>query len=157
MSRARFVILFATLTAASLLQAQENRASISGQVTDSSGAAVPRAAVKIVNVEQGAIKDTSTDDAGRYQAGFLEPGEYSVTVKATGFQTLTQQHVVVVALATVAVNPKLVLGTSSQSVTVEAAPPLLHFDDATLDRAKRTCPVRRAIAPVGVGRREDLC
>ena len=82
MSFTRFATLFATLAAASLLQAQENRASISGQVTDSTGAAVPRAAIKIVNSEQGSVKDTSTNDTGRYQAGFLEPGEYTVTIEA---------------------------------------------------------------------------
>ena len=84
------------------------------------------------NVETGVETSRKTTEAGFFVLSPLQPGEYTVTVKAEGFQTYTQQHVVVVALGTIGLSPKLALGTASQSITVEAAPPLLHTDDATL-------------------------
>jgi hypothetical protein len=62
----------------------------------------------------------------------LQPGAYSVTIKADGFQTTTQRRVIVDALSTVGLNVELVVGASSQSVTVESAAPALRTEDATL-------------------------
>ena len=74
MSFARFATVFAILATASMLYAQENRASISGQVTDSSGAAVPSAAIKIVNVEQGTVKAHHDRDFLAVSLGWLIMG-----------------------------------------------------------------------------------
>jgi hypothetical protein len=57
---------------------------------------------------------------------------YTVTATAPGFQTLTQEKVFVDALATVGLNLKLQIGTANQTVTVEAAPTILHTDDVAL-------------------------
>ena len=130
MSFTRFATLFATLAAASLLQAQENRASISGQVTDSTGAAVPRAAIKIVNSEQGSVKDTSTNDTGRYQAGFLEPGEYTVTIEAPGFKKYIREHVLLVTAQKMGLDVQLEVGAQAESVTVTGQAPLLSTETA---------------------------
>ena len=63
---------------------------------------------------------------------FLPAGEYTVTVTAAGFQTLTQPNVVVDALAVVGLDLKVQIGAASQSVTVEAAPSMLKTDDVAL-------------------------
>src|SRR5580704_16182562 len=87
--------------------------TIQGTVTDPSGALVAGASVTATNVETGVQTSRQTTEAGFFVLTPLQPGEYRVTVKATGFQTTTQEHVEVEALATVGLNPKLQLGTSS--------------------------------------------
>jgi hypothetical protein len=106
--------------------------TIQGTVTDPSGAVLAGASVVATNVETGVQTSRKTTDAGFFVLSPLQPGEYTVTVKAEGFQTLTQKSLEVVALGTIGLNPKMQLGASTTSVTVEAAPPLLHTDDATL-------------------------
>ena len=125
--------LLASLVAAAIATAQVGGSgTIQGTVTDPSGSVVAGAAVITSNVETGVETSRKTTEAGFFVLSPLQPGEYTVTVKADGFQTYTQQHVVVVALGTIGLSPKLVLGAASQSITVESAPPLLHTDDATL-------------------------
>ena len=123
--------LLAALLAVATAAAQGS-GTIQGTVTDPSGAVVAGAAVTAANVETGVQTSRKTTEAGFFVLSPLQPGEYTVTVKAEGFQTFTQEHMVVDALATVGLNPKVQLGTASQSVTVVEAPPLLHTDDATL-------------------------
>lgn len=106
--------------------------TIQGTVADPSGAVVSGATVVAKNVETGVQTSRKTTDAGFFVLSPLHPGEYAVTITAQGFQTLTQQHMIVVALGTLGLNPTLQLGTSSQSIVVADAPPLLHTDDATL-------------------------
>src|SRR6185369_12837352 len=60
------------------------------------------------------------------------PGEYRVKVMAPGFQALIHDHVVVEALATVGLDMQLKVGSATEQVTVEATPPMLHTEDATL-------------------------
>src|ERR1700735_2128047 len=109
-------LCFALLAAAvSTLAQVGGTGSIEGTVTDPSGAAVAGAAVTATNAATGAETTRKTTDAGFFVLPLLPAGEYTVTVKATGFQTLTQEHVIVDALATVGVNPKLQLGAATQS------------------------------------------
>lgn len=106
--------------------------TIQGTVTDPSGALISRASVTATNTATGIQTTRQTTDAGFFVLSPLQPGEYTVEIKAPGFQTLTEQHLTVDALATVGLNPKLQVGTSSQSILVEAVSPLLHTEDATL-------------------------
>ena len=106
--------------------------SIQGTITDPSGAVVAGAAVTAINVGTGVETARKSSDAGFFVLPVLPAGTYNVTIKATGFQTLTQTHVVVEALATVGLNPKLEIGAASQSVTVSDAPSILKTDDVAL-------------------------
>jgi len=106
--------------------------AIQGAVTDPSGAVIVGAAVSATNIATGIVTARTTTDAGVFLLPLLSPGEYTVTVKATGFQTLTQTHVIVEELATVAVNPKLQIGATSQSVTVTDQPTILKTSDTAL-------------------------
>jgi hypothetical protein len=106
--------------------------SIEGTVTDPLGAVVAEATVTAANVATGAETVRKTTDAGFFVLPLLTAGEYTVTVKAAGFETQTQTHVVVDALAIVPVNPKLKIGMSTQSITVEEQPTLLKAEDAVL-------------------------
>ncbi len=130
--RVYFCLLAALLCAATASGQVAGSGTVQGTVTDPTGAVVVNATVTATNVETGVETSRNTTDAGFFVLTPLQPGEYTVTVKAEGFQTLTQQRVEVIALGTVGLNPKLQLGTANQSIVVTDAPPVLHTDDATM-------------------------
>src|SRR5580693_2891528 len=126
-------LCFALLVAGAPALAQVGgTGSIEGTVTDPSGAAVAGAAVTATSVTTGVVTTRKTTDAGFFVLPLLPAGEYTVTVKATGFEALTQSHVIVDALATVGVNPKLQIGAANQTVTVQDQPTILKTDDVAL-------------------------
>jgi hypothetical protein len=124
-------LLSALLTVAAVAQVGGSGA-IQGTVTDPSGAVVVGAIVTATNIATGSVTTRTTTDAGVFLLPLLNPGEYTVTVKATGFQTLIQARVIVEELATVAVNPSLKIGATSESITVTDQPTTLKTDDVAL-------------------------
>jgi len=124
---------FTFLFAAGLAIAQVGgTGSIQGTVTDPSGAVVAGASVSAVDVATGTATDRKSTDSGFFVLPLLNPGEYTVTVKAAGFQTEVQQHVIVDALQSVGLNPRLQVGAASQSVTIDADASILKTDDVAL-------------------------
>src|SRR5581483_3324674 len=111
--------------------------TIEGTVVDPTSAAVAGATVTATNVATGVATTRQTTDAGFFVISPLQPGKYSVTVVANGFRKLLQNNIVVDALATVGLNPQLQVGNTERSITVEAAPPVLQTDDATLGATMR--------------------
>jgi hypothetical protein len=71
----------------------ETTSAIIGQVSDASGAAVPRATVTVTNQETGLRRSASTDDSGRFNFPQLKPGAYSVKVEAEGFEPMQDDAV----------------------------------------------------------------
>src|ERR1700687_3615334 len=71
----------------------ETTSAIIGQVSDASGAAVPRATVTVTNKETGLRRSASTDQSGRFNFPQLKPGAYSVKVEAEGFEPLQNDGV----------------------------------------------------------------
>ena len=106
--------------------------SVEGTIKDPSDASVPQATVTATNVATGVETVRKTTAAGFYVLSPLPAGEYTITVTASGFQTETQVHVMVDALATVALSMQLKIGSGAQQVTVTESPTMLHTDDATL-------------------------
>src|ERR1700690_1444104 len=106
--------------------------SIKGTVTDPSGALITGATVTAINVATGIPTVAVTTDAGVFVLSLLQPGTYTVTITGAGFETLTQQQLIVDALATVTLNPTLQMGRASQSITVSAEPTILMTDDVKL-------------------------
>jgi hypothetical protein len=106
--------------------------AIEGTVTDPTGAVVSGASVTATNTLTGAKTADVTTKTGRFVIPLLHPGPYTVTVSANNFATLTQANVIVDALATVALNPKLIVGSAVQSIMVTADPTMLATDDVKL-------------------------
>lgn len=79
--------------------AQEFRGTISGSVTDASGAAIPGAAVVVREIHTGTTNRTKSDSAGQYVVPFLLPGDYQITVTQPGFQTEIRNNVTLEAQA----------------------------------------------------------
>ena len=126
------VMIACLLAGATMLAQLAGKGAISGNIEDSTGAALPKAKISITNTATGVTVTATSTNAGDYTLSTLDPGTYSITVEAQGFETQQQQNVNVNALETTTYSPRLTIGSSSQTVTVTTAPPQLQTADATL-------------------------
>ncbi len=92
--------------------------SINGTVTDPSGSVVPNATIKATNNATGVQTSTSSTSSGYFGFRCCSRERIRSMSRHPGFSTLSQQNVVVDALANVAFSPKLAVGTMNQTVTV---------------------------------------
>src|SRR5260370_14472205 len=96
-----FSVFAAVLLVAGTLSAQiAGSGSIQGTISDQSGAVIPGATIVATNAATSIRTERQTTAAGLYVLSPLPAGEYSVTVTASGFQTLTKEHITVDALST---------------------------------------------------------
>jgi Carboxypeptidase regulatory-like domain len=106
--------------------------TISGTVTDSTGAAVPDAIVTAINNATNVSSRRTSSSSGLFTIAPLPPGTYTLSVEAKGFRTLKQDNLVVNALGVLAINPALTIGEAAETVVVTAAPPALDTTTATV-------------------------
>ncbi|HWZ00708.1 MAG TPA: TonB-dependent receptor, partial [Edaphobacter sp.] len=99
----------------------QSTATLSGIVTDPSGAVVPGAQVIVHSLATGLDRQLVTDSAGLYVAPSLVPGDYQVQTKASGFSTYTVKQVTLDVDQHVTVNMALALSTAGETVQVESA------------------------------------
>jgi hypothetical protein len=97
----------------------QGEASISGVVTDATGAVIAGAPVKVHNTETGAIRSVVTDAAGRYDASLLAVGKYDVTAEQTGFRAESKKDITLVLGQRASVDLKLTIEGTQQSINVE--------------------------------------
>ncbi|MGB6745626.1 MAG: carboxypeptidase-like regulatory domain-containing protein [Terracidiphilus sp.] len=123
------VVAFASI--ATIAHAQETRATLTGRVTDPTGAIVPNAPITVADTDTGAKTIVKSDGAGVYTAPFLTPGTYELSVALPGFKTYVHTGLVLETEQTVTENIVLAVGQVDQTVTVSAATPLVDTADAT--------------------------
>lgn len=109
----------------------QTSATVSGTVSDSTGAVVQGAAVTVTDVDTGALRSVTTDAAGRYQVTLLPVGDYEVRASKTGFSDEVRKGIDLVVGQAATVDFKLSVGQSSQTVTVNGDAPLV--DTTTAD------------------------
>src|ERR1700676_4436414 len=83
----------AAILAISSVHAQEFRSTVTGTVSDPANARVANAAVIATEVQTGTKAQTVSDSAGLYTLPFLQPGEYSISVHASGFKEFIRRSV----------------------------------------------------------------
>ena len=105
---------------------QVNRSSLSGLVSDPSGAAIPDAQVMAIETETQLKFQTVTNSTGNYTILDLPLGEYTISVDHPGFQSFKQTGVLLPAGQNIRVDVALVVGAVTQQVTVSGAAPLLE-------------------------------
>ncbi len=111
---------------------QTLNASLSGTVTDSSGAVIPGTSVTATNTETGIATKTTSDAAGSYTFPSLPPGNYDLTFQKEGF-TETVQHGVILQVDQHAIlNSALNVGSVSQQVEVTSQVPIVSTETATV-------------------------
>lgn len=119
-----FVLAFACLPA---FAQSTNAGDIRGTVTDPSGAVVPGVSVTVTNVDTGVSKVFTSNGAGLYDTDSIVTGNYTVTFAKDGFQKLVRGPITL-QVGFTTVNGELKLGSSSESVTVEADVALLQTE-----------------------------
>jgi carboxypeptidase family protein len=117
-------VLFLTLLCLPPARAQVS-ASLSGIVTDPTGAPVPAASITAKNLETAAVRNTVTDDAGRYQVFPLPVGQYEVKVTKSGFQEEIRSGIHLVVGQEASVDIRLHVGEVRQRVTVTEEAPMV--------------------------------
>jgi hypothetical protein len=110
------------------LSAFAQEATIVGTVTDPSGAAVPNVTVSLTNTDTGQVWRFTTGAAGDYVAPGLHIGHFLVRAEASGFKTSEQKDIVLTVGERRRVDFQLELGTTQQSITVEATPVAVQTD-----------------------------
>ncbi len=103
---------------AGVATAQEFRAKVQGVVLDPSAAAVANATVTLRNTDTAIETVRQTDSTGHYLFDLVQPGRYSITVVAPGFQKYVQENFTVLTRGDLTVNAILKVGEVTQSVEV---------------------------------------
>lgn len=106
--------------------------SVSGVVTDPTGAVVPGAKVTLTDVNKGFAYNATTDAVGRYVITSLPPSTYKLSVEAQGFKTNVQEAIALDVNQKVAIDVALQLGAAVQTVEVTGAAPVLSTQDAVM-------------------------
>jgi len=106
--------------------------TISGTVTDATGAVVPNATIIATNKATNIATTRTSSSAGSFTIAPLPPGTYSLRVEAKGFRALVQDNLAVNALTVLSLNPVLTIGEAAETVVVTSAPPVLDTSTATL-------------------------
>ncbi len=122
--------LFALLVACSL-QGQ-TLGTVTGEVTDASGAAIPGANINVRNVATNGLRTATTNGAGAYTIPALQPGTYEVKAEKTGFKLSTHSNIILQVQQTARVDFKLEVGEVTQTVEVSSQLPLLTTENATV-------------------------
>jgi hypothetical protein len=126
-----WILLVALCFSAVLCHAQDFRATLTGEVSDPSGALIPGAKVTATNVATGTTYKGTTTAKGVYYINYVLPGVYTVTADAKGFKTAKQDKVTLQTSETFNQNFKLTIGSAGETVEVSAAPPALEATTAS--------------------------
>jgi hypothetical protein len=117
---------------ATLGLAQSVFGTILGTVTDASGAVVPNMVIKVTNQGENISREVRSDAQGNYQDENLKEGLYTITVQAQGFREVTVKDIRLTARQIVRTDLKLVVGATSENVTVEANAELLNTESEAI-------------------------
>jgi hypothetical protein len=124
-----FKAVVLVLTALGVLFAQGERGSITGLITDPSGAAIPNVEVVAKNLKTGVESKATTTEAGLYRIPYVDPGTYRVHASLTGFKTAVVEPVQVAVASVVTANLAMEVGDVTQSVEVSAE--ATHLETST--------------------------
>lgn len=131
-------VLFNVLTITAFLiilsgsaAAQAFKATLVGQVVDSSGAAVPNATVTIIQPTTNQTQTVTTDGEGNFTISQLDPGSYTLRVEAANFKVSEQTNLVLETNQTARVDLALEAGNISEVVTVEAEAPVINTETSS--------------------------
>ncbi len=128
----RFIFAFTFALGLSLAAfAQDFRGTISGRITEASGAAVTNASVTITNTATNVNQATTTNDSGDFNAPYLIPGKYRVTVESKGFKKSVRDNIEVRVGDRLQLDVQLEVGAVSETVNITTDAPLLETTSAS--------------------------
>ena len=110
----------------------QTNATLTGTVSDSSGAVIPAAEIVIMNTATGEAYETNTNETGTYTIPFIKPGTFELIVTSPGFKQFTRPGILLDTAANVRADAVLEVGEVTESVTVEADVPLLKTENSSV-------------------------
>src|SRR5215469_15773293 len=126
-------ILVITSVTLQTARSQEVTASITGSVTDPSGAAVAGATVTATSVDRGLTYTTTTDSAGLYRVSQLPVGPYKLTVEKGGFASASHEQFTLTLNQVARIDIAMKVGQVSETVEVTGTAPVLKTETTTVD------------------------
>jgi hypothetical protein len=128
----------ATFLSPSASLAQEYRGTITGIVSDQTGALVSNASITVTELSTGSLRKTTSNNAGEYNVPFLLPGTYSIEAEAAGFTKVIRDNVGIQAGDHPTINLSLSVGKISERVEVTASAPLIDQSNASVGQVVTT-------------------
>ncbi|HUA60631.1 MAG TPA: carboxypeptidase-like regulatory domain-containing protein, partial [Verrucomicrobiae bacterium] len=116
----KLLLFAALLLCAALAFAQVNVTSVSGLVTDQTGASIPGVTIQVTNPATGEKFSTTSSDKGEYAVPALPAATYRVIFSKAGFKTQTVQNVALIVGVPGTLNVKMEVGAAAESVEVTA-------------------------------------
>src|SRR5215470_10515145 len=113
-------------------RAQVSGATLSGTVTDASGAVIPGVMISIKNRATGNARTVIADEAGFYSAPNLQAGNYDITATQPGFSTVMQPNIELTVGASQQLNISMKVGAGADIIEVTAASPLGQLTTSTI-------------------------
>src|ERR1043165_9668612 len=133
-TRGWFIVLsvvgLLSLVSTTPASAQVATAELNGRVTDSSGAVLPGATITATQTATGLVRTDVTDANGSYLLSNLPTGPYKLEISLQGFRSYVQTGIVLQVGATPTINAALEVGALEESITVDAAAPLVDVKSA---------------------------
>lgn len=124
------LLLLLMLACVTPVFAQSDRGTITGTVTDPSGAVVANAKITATSLDSGEVREVTTSDEGNYTLPELKAGPWKISVEAQGFKSSALDRVQVAVQVTRTVDIKLEAGSVSETVNVTAEAPVIQPDSA---------------------------
>ncbi len=132
--------------------AQQPTAQITGIISDSTGAVVPAADIKVSNVNTGMHWEAKSNESGNYAFSNLPPGDYQISVSREGFTTVNRTGINLVISQVARLDFTLNVGSTNQSVEIKATAPLLESANASVGQLIET----RAVSDLPLNGRNYL-
>jgi hypothetical protein len=132
MPRRWLLISLSTIFLATPSFASGPTGTITGTVTDPSGAVVPNTHITVVNEATNTQRDAETNGDGDFTVALLPPGRYRVTAESEGFRKSIFNNVIVYVDQTIRVDFALIVGAATEEMQVKDTPPAIQTDTSTL-------------------------
>jgi hypothetical protein len=126
-----FLLVFAWLACLAICRADE-RAAVTGLVTDPQGRSVSGVTILITNLSTNVASRTVTNDQGIYRVPSLQPGIYRITVDKDGFKSIVKSGIELHVQDVASINFELQVGSVNETVTVEAGALVINTTDAAV-------------------------
>src|ERR1700682_2649520 len=137
-----YAMLALAVLLSSPVYAQVSGATLSGTVTDASGAVITNAEVSIKNTATDVTREVTTDSSGVYSAPNLLPGIYEITVVAAGFSTSVQTGLTLTVGATQALDISLQIGRKTERLDVSGIAPAVQLTSSIMSAEVDSTTVR---------------
>ena len=124
----RLLVIVCLFLSASKAFAQTDRGTLTGTVSDTTGAVIPGVAIEARNVQTGAAYQAGSSETGNYTLAQLPAGTYELSAMLPGFKRFVRTGLIVSVATVLRIDITLDVGTAGESVTVEAASPLLKTE-----------------------------